>query len=158
MIKSKNLDFSVSGSASTQGYSHGLKLLKDDKSVIEELTTARNEFKKVNQFLIDEIESLKNENIYLKSELSKYVLNCSEETTTNTSNSVNISNMNDSFSKNDESSSSTTTLTSATNVEKKMNDKERSLDLTKYIDSEDDNDEEDDDNTNLPPFEFTVDS
>ena len=43
--------------------------------MIEELTTARNEYKKVNQFLIDEIELLKKENVYLKSELTKYILN-----------------------------------------------------------------------------------
>ncbi len=106
------------------GYSHGSKLLKDDKSVIEELTTARNEFKKVNRFLIDEIESLKNENVFLKSELSKCLL-------------------------------STIEISASVKSEELSNSKERSLDLTKYIDS-DSNDQSDDDI--LPPFEFTVDS
>ena len=109
------------------GYSRGSKLLKDDKSVIEELTTARNEFKKVNRFLIDEIESLKNENVFLKSELSKYLLSMS-----GISNSV----------KNDELN----------------NSKERSLDLTKYIDSDSNDQSDDETSDSLPPFEFTVDS
>jgi hypothetical protein len=121
------------------GYSHGAKLLKDDKSVIEELTTARNEFKKVNQFLIDEIESLKKENVYLKSELSRYVL-CSSQTSSSSSSINNKS----SITKNDDSSFNTSTI----EIDK------QSIDLTKYIDSEG----SDSDDNNSPPLEFTVDS
>ncbi len=117
--------YSIHGGGGGGGYSRGSKLLKDDKSVIEELTTARNEFKKVNRFLIDEIESLKNENVFLKSELSKCFLSTRE------------------------------TSPSVKSEEELINSKERSLDLTKYIDS-DSNDQSDDDI--LPPFEFTVDS
>lgn len=48
-----------------------MKLVKSSDSVIEELTTTNSEYRKVNTFLVDEIEQLKNENDYLKVELLK---------------------------------------------------------------------------------------
>lgn len=51
---------------------HGRKKLdKDDKSIIEELSTTNAEYKKVNSFLADEIAQLKRENDQLKVELIK---------------------------------------------------------------------------------------
>lgn len=51
---------------------HGRKKLdKDDKSIIEELSTTNAEYKKVNSYLADEIEQLKKENDQLKVELIK---------------------------------------------------------------------------------------
>lgn len=47
------------------------KLDKDDKSIIEELSTTNAEYKKVNSFLADEIAQLKRENDQLKVELIK---------------------------------------------------------------------------------------
>ena len=47
------------------------KLDKDRGSIIEELSTTNAEYKKVNTFLINEIEQLKKENDYLKVELIK---------------------------------------------------------------------------------------
>jgi hypothetical protein len=46
-------------------------LNKDDKAVLEELSTTNVEYKKVNTFLINEIEKLKKENDFLKVELLK---------------------------------------------------------------------------------------
>ncbi len=40
---------------------NGSKLEKDEKSIIEELSTTNAEFKKVNSFLVNEIEQLKKE-------------------------------------------------------------------------------------------------
>jgi hypothetical protein len=56
---------------SINGLIQGSKLQKDSKSIIEELSTANCEYKKVNCFLINEIEILKKENDYLKVELLK---------------------------------------------------------------------------------------
>lgn len=53
----------------------GSKLDKDEKSIIEELSTTNAEFKKVNSFLVDEIEQLKKENDFLKVELIKLHMN-----------------------------------------------------------------------------------
>jgi hypothetical protein len=62
-----------SSSVSNQSnkFKHGLKLNKDEKAVIEELSTTNVEYKKVNTFLINEIEKLKKENDFLKVELLK---------------------------------------------------------------------------------------
>jgi hypothetical protein len=56
---------------SVNGLIQGSKLQKDSNSIIEELSTANCEYKKVNCFLINEIELLKKENDYLKVELLK---------------------------------------------------------------------------------------
>ena len=51
---------------------HGRKKLdKDEKSIIEELSTTNAEYKKVNTYLANEIEQLKQENDFLKIELIK---------------------------------------------------------------------------------------
>ena len=63
---------------------HGRKKLdKDDKSIIEELTTTNAEYKKVNSYLADEIEQLKRENDLLKVELIK--IHMSDSLTSNDS-------------------------------------------------------------------------
>ena len=54
---------------------NGSKLEKDEKSIIEELSTTNAEFKKVNSFLVNEIEQLKKENDFLKVELIKLHMN-----------------------------------------------------------------------------------
>lgn len=58
-------------SAAKQSTAAYCKLEKDGKIVIEELSTNNAEYKKVNSFLIEEIENLKRENEFLKSELLK---------------------------------------------------------------------------------------
>ena len=47
------------------------KIEKDDKISFEELSDTNTEYKKINTFLIEEIEDLKRENEFLKSELLK---------------------------------------------------------------------------------------
>ena len=54
---------------------NGSKLEKDEKSTIEELSTSNAEFKKVNSFLVNEIDELKKENDFLKVELIKLHMN-----------------------------------------------------------------------------------
>ncbi|CAF1116589.1 unnamed protein product, partial [Brachionus calyciflorus] len=145
-------------------YRHASKLNKDDKSIIEELSTKNGEFNKVNQFLINEIEQLKKENDFLKVELLKIhmsdSLNESSSDHANTSSisnsSSSILNSNASNSSDDVSSESldtfrynnTTpknlnrnpsglTMTSQTNL-KSHNDNSNRIDLSKYINNDDD--------------------
>lgn len=68
---SKNRRESSSSTKSSKNSTGYLKLEKDGRSVLEELSTTNAEYKKVNSFLIDEIEQLKRENEFLKSELLK---------------------------------------------------------------------------------------
>lgn len=61
-------------------FRHGSKLSKDEKCVLEELSTSNAEFKKVNAYLANEIEELKKENEFLKVELIKAKLSDDEST------------------------------------------------------------------------------
>jgi hypothetical protein len=109
-------------------FKSGSKLDKDDKSVMEELSTTNAEFKKVNEYLINEIEHLKRENDYLKVELLKMHMNesLSESSLCGSQQEVNtlhvggggggsISNSSSSIITNSTSSSSNTTNSSSTN-------------------------------------------
>ena len=75
-------------------FKHASKLYKDDKSIIEELSTTNGEFKKVNEFLINEIEQLKKENDFLKVELLKIHMNdsCNDLSSSDNANTSSISN------------------------------------------------------------------
>jgi hypothetical protein len=81
---------------------------KNEKIIIEELSTTNAEFKKVNSFLVNEIEQLKKENDFLKVELIKLHMNDSL-----TSNESSICNDLNSTA----SSSSSSTQNSSTNNE-----------------------------------------
>jgi hypothetical protein len=113
----------------TGGYYRGSKLTKDDKSLIEELTTTNLEFKKVNLFLINEIESLRKENLFLKSELLKQMKTIDPNTIINSNN-----------------------LTKASEQEK-----EYSVDLTKYMFSDNESDSDESLKSNRPPMEYFID-
>lgn len=97
-------DVTTSNKSNKSGsFKVGAKLEKDEKSVLEELSTTNAEFKKVNEYLINEIEQLKRENDYLKVELLKMHMNdslsessslCSSSTHNDLSSSQSISNHN----------------------------------------------------------------
>ena len=63
-------------------------MLKDERSVIEELVTTNREYKKVNTFLVNEIEQLKQENEQLKVELLKLNMSSGRESMTSDSDMV----------------------------------------------------------------------
>lgn len=98
-------------------------MYKDNKSIIEELSTTNGEFKKVNEFLITEIEQLKRENDFLKVELLKMHMSDSlndlstastdTNATTSTQNTSSISNSSSSI--NTSSNASNPTQSSSSN-------------------------------------------
>lgn len=65
----------------------GSKLNKDDKAILEELSTTNVEYKKVNTFLVNEIEKLKQENDFLKVELLKIHMHDNNSTSLSTTSS-----------------------------------------------------------------------
>lgn len=151
-------------------YKNASKLNKDDKSIIEELSTTNGEYKKVNEFLINEIEQLKKENDFLKVELLKIHMNDSlnDLSSSDNANSSSISNSSSSIlttnsnlngsssSSNDVSNESLDTykylarnpsgltMTSQRNEKSQhrtnLNDNTNRIDLSKYINNEDDED------------------
>lgn len=88
-----SIDSTSSCSSSSVAYKRGLKLDKDEKSIIEELSTTNAEYKNINIFLINEIEQLKRENDYLKVELLKMHMSDSLNTNVDPDNIENIENI-----------------------------------------------------------------
>lgn len=115
--------------------------------------------------MIDEIESLKKENIYLKSELLKCLqfpksnddndFNINEKSNTNKVSSQELP-----LSNSGKCASGSLNCTVSNDVNLKQspslnnNENQVQIDLTRYINS----DESDSDDNNMPPIEFTVDS
>lgn len=142
-------------------FNNASKVTKNDKLIIEELSTTNGEYKKVNEFLINEIELLKKENDFLKVELLKIHLNDSlnDLTPNETANSSSVSNSsssvlttNSSVSSHDISARSidnlsqnpsALTMTSQKNL-KSQNSNDNRIDLSKYINNEEDSDDDDD--------------
>jgi hypothetical protein len=132
MIKNKEAEAPIlvlNNQSMATGYHRGSKLIKDDKSLIEELTTTNLEYKKVNLFLINEIEVLRKENLFLKNELCKHVKSADP-------NAVNSGN----------------------SIKPSEQEKDYTVDLTRYVFSDNDSDSDDSIKGNRPPLEFTVDS
>lgn len=167
-------------------FNHASKVTKNDKLMIEELSTTNGEYKKVNEFLINEIELLKKENDFLKVELLKIHLNDSlnDLSSNEPANSSSVSNSSSSVLTNNSSVSShdisarsldnlgqkpsNLTMTSQRNL-KSQNANDNRIDLSKYINNEDESDDDmfnelsdpndsyTSSNLSLPPHEFIVD-
>lgn len=82
IINKKRLESRDDQAAVLIEHSLGSKLLKDERSVIEELVTTNKEYRKVNTFLVNEIELLKQENEQLKVELLKLNMSSGRESMT----------------------------------------------------------------------------
>lgn len=119
--------------ASLQHAFSGSKLVKDDKSKIEELKTVNIELKRINMNLMNEIENFRKENDYLKAEITRLVkIACRAQEDIN------------------EVNGSAATDNDAIAV---VND----IDLSKYMNS-DESDSDESTKSNMPPLEFTIDS